>query len=154
MMNTVFSEFNREEFVGVARADFLSKLPEGRLSGLRNEVEGARDRALALGRHQVVVIDFEYEGNMRPVAVKYFGMQSGWKDRYDRKRGSKAARSFKAASFLEKNKISTPPALAYFERWEKGRLAERFYLSSYFDGFKNFKTELLEIYQSKGPCSK
>ena len=120
-MNPVFSEFNREGFVGVARADFLSKLPVGRLSGLHNEVEGARDRALALGRHQVVVIDFEYEGTMRPVAVKYFGKQSAWKDRYDRKHGSKAARSFKAAGFLGKNKISTPPALAYFERWDKGR---------------------------------
>ena len=96
------------------------------MSGLRNEVEVAHDRALALGRHQVVVIDFQYEGTMRPIAVKYFGKQSGWKDRYDRKRGSKAARSFKAASFLEKNKICTPPALAYFERWEKGRLAESF----------------------------
>jgi hypothetical protein len=153
-MNPVFSEFNREGFVGVARSDWLSNLPSGRLSGLRNEVEGARDRALALGRHQVVVIDFEYEGTMRPVAVKYFGKQSGWKDRYDRKRGSKAARSFKAANFLGKNKISTPPALAYFERWEKGRLTESFYLSAYFDGFKNLRTELLEIYQSKGPCSK
>ena len=37
------------------------------------------------------------------------------------KHGSKATRSFKAASFLRKNKISTPPALAYFERWDKGR---------------------------------
>ena len=83
MINPVFSEFNREEFVGVSRANFLSKLPVGRLSGLHNEVEGARDRALALGRHQVVVIDFEYEGTMRPVAVKYFGKQSAWKNRYD-----------------------------------------------------------------------
>ena len=53
-MNPVFSEFNREGFVGVARADFLSKLPVGRLSGLHNEVEGARDRALAFGSYQVV----------------------------------------------------------------------------------------------------
>ena len=77
-MNTVFSEFNREEFVGVSRANFLSKLPVGRLSGLRN-----RDRALAFGSYQVVVIDFEYEETMRPVAVKYFGKQSAWKNRYD-----------------------------------------------------------------------
>ena len=71
-MNPVFSEFVREGFVGVARTDWLSNLPSGRLSGLRNEVEVAHDRALALGRHQVVVIDFEYEGTMRPIAVKYF----------------------------------------------------------------------------------
>ena len=103
---------------------------------MRNEVEVAHDRALALGHHQVVVIDFQYEGIMRPIAVICFGKQSGWKDRYDRKRGSKAARSFKATSFLEKNKISNSPALAYFERWKKGRLIESFYLSFYFDGLK------------------
>ena len=137
----------------MGRPDWLAGLAEGRLTDLREEVEGARAGVLARGRHQVVVLDFEYGGGVRPVAVKFFGRQRGWKDRYDLKRGSKAARSFRAASFLEAHGVGTPPPLAYLERWEGGRLAECFYLSAYLGELKSFKTELLRLYQANGPCA-
>lgn len=148
-----FITVSREGFDGKAREDWLACLDEGRLSRLREEVETATDRVLARGRHQVVVLDFEHGGRTQAVAVKYFGRQPGWKDRYDRRRGSKAARSFQAAIFLQSQGIATPSPLAYFERWEGNRLVESFYLSAYLGELQSFKSKLLQLYESNGPCA-
>jgi tRNA A-37 threonylcarbamoyl transferase component Bud32 len=150
---TKFTAVEREGFVGMGRSDWLTGLDDGRLSGLRKEIGLAREGVLARGRHQVVVRDFEFSGTNRPVAVKLFGKQQGWKDRYDLKRGSKAARSFRAASHLDAHGVATPAPLAYLERWEGGRLLECYYLSEYLDGLKSLKDELLGIYRANGPCS-
>lgn len=150
---TKFKAIDQEGFVGLGRSDWLAGLTDGRLSALQEEVEKAREGVLVRGRHQVVVLDFEIAGEACPVAVKFFGRQQGWKDRYDFKRGSKAARSFEAASFLEAHGVATPPPLAYLERWEKGRLVECYYLSTYLKNLKSLKAELLAIYQAHGPCS-
>ena len=93
----------------------MAGIVEGRFSGLRKEVETAREGVLLRGRHQVVVLDFTCQGGTQPVAVKFFGRQLGWKDRYDLRRGSKAARSFQAACFLEEHGVSTPPPLGYLD---------------------------------------
>lgn len=153
MNDTIFTALNQEGFVGMGRADWLAGLPGGRLARLREEIETAQTGVLVRGRHQVVVRDFEIAGTVQPVAVKFFGRQQGWKDRHDQKRGSKAARSFQAARFLEQHGVGTPAPLAYLERWEGGRLAECFYLSAYVGGLKSFKARLTEIYQANGPCS-
>ena len=115
-------------------------------------METASEGVLVRSRHQVVVLDFEFTGEVRPVAVKYFARQSAWKDRYDQKRGSKAARSFEAATFLQEHEVATPPPIAYFDRWEGNRLVESFYLSEYLGELKSFKTELIRLYESNGPC--
>lgn len=148
-----FTAINQEGFVGMGRTDWLKSLPDGRLSGLREEIETARAGVLVRGRHQVVVRDFDIRGTVQPVAVKFFGPQPSWKDRYDLKRGSKAARSFRAAAHLEAHGVATPPPLAYLERWENGRLREGYYLSGYLGGLKSLKNELLQIYTANGPCS-
>ncbi len=137
----------------MGRADWLASLRDGCLSGLRKEIETAQTGVLARGRHQVVVRDFDIGDTVQSVAVKFFGRQQGWKDRYDRKRGSKAARSFQAAAHLEAHGVATPPPLAYLERWENGRLMEAYYLSGYLRGLKSLKTGLLQIYAGNGPCS-
>lgn len=153
MDETKFTEIDREGFVGMGRPDWLDGLPDGRLAGLRDEVENAGSGVLARGRHQVVVRDFACADGTRSVAVKFFGRQQGWKDRYDLQRGSKAARSFRAASHLKNHGVATPSPLAYLERWENGRLVEAYYLSVYLEGLKSLKAELLEIYEANGPCS-
>lgn len=153
MDDKIFTALKQEGFVGMGRADWLAGLTVGRLGSLRDEIETAQTGVLVRGRHQVVVRDFEIGGSVQPVAVKFFGRQQGWKDRYDLKRGSKAARSFKAAAHLEAHGVATPSPLAYLERWEDGRLKEAYFLSGYLGGLKSLKNELLQIYAANGPCS-
>ena len=67
---------------------------------LGGKVMGGDAEVLSDGRHRVVMLPFKSEGKDVRVAVKRFGCQSGWKDRYDRRRGTKARRSFDAAKRL------------------------------------------------------
>ena len=61
------------------------------------------------------------------------------KDRYDFRKGSKAERSFKAATFLKSRGVGTPQPIAYFDCWEGSRLVESFYLSDYVESLVSFK---------------
>jgi hypothetical protein len=149
-----FTPINRDGFTGESRPEWLEALTERRLSGLAKEVMAATEGVLIRKRHQVVVLNFEYDGKTHAVAVKYFGKQPSWKDRYDHTRGSKAARSFQAAAFLQEHGVATPPPIAYLERWKGQQLVESFYLSDYLGELESFKTALLKLYASNGPCAK
>lgn len=138
--------------MGEVRDDLVGALGAERLGKLREELEGAKEGVLARGRHAVIVVPFEMGGEVRRVAVKAFGGQQGWKDRYDSKRGSKAARSFRAACFLKEHEVATPEPLGYLERWEGARLAESYYFSDYLEGLTSFKAELGRIYSEGEPC--
>ena len=97
------SSAKRPEWLAGSRGTFV---------GPSQEVRTATEGVLVRKRHQVVVLDFEYNGNTHPVAVKYFGRQQGWKDRYDFKRGSKAARSFHAPSSNTRCRHATAAGLS------------------------------------------
>ena len=99
-----------------------------------------------------MVLPFEVGGERIKVAVKAFGSQQKWKDRYDFKRGSKAARSFQAAVFLDDHEVATPAPISYFERWEGRRLVESYYFSEYLEGLSSFKNELHLIYRDGLSC--
>ena len=144
--------FKQEGYVGECHKDLLHNLKNSRVRTLREEVASTQNRVLSLGRHKVVVLDFSIGDAVQAVAVKSFGRQQRWKDRYDKKRGSKASRSYIAARFLQNHGIETPRPLAYLERWENNILIDSFYLSAYISELTSFKTKLLEIYDSKGPC--
>jgi hypothetical protein len=152
MSGGTFERIETKGFVGQGRADLVAALTGERLAGLRSEVANAREGVLANGRHRVVVLEFEVAGGKKRVAVKAFGGQQGWKDRHDRSRGSKAARSFRAARFLEEHQVATPSPLAYLERWEGARLLESYYLSEYLEGLTSLKTELVRIYRERETC--
>lgn len=147
-----FEKLELGRFVGEVRGDLAKSLNEARLDKLCEEIESAKEGVLAKGRHKVVVLEFEIGGEMRQVAVKAFGGQQAWKDRFDLKRGSKAARSFEAARFLEDHGVSTPSPLASLERWEGGRLVESYFLSDYLEGLTSFKAELERIYREGETC--
>ena len=149
-----FQDHHQGGFVGKIRIDFLTALDAPRIAGLLAELRSAKEGVLAKRRHWVVVRPFEIEGEMMEVVVKAFGSQQGWKDRYDQKRGSKAARSFRAAEFLKSHGIDTPAPVAYLERWEGKRLVESYYLSEYLSGLTSFKKALTDIYEEGQPCDR
>jgi hypothetical protein len=152
MRQVNFEKLQQGRFVGEVRDDLAKSLGEERLDGLREEIESAKEGVLAKGRHRVVVLSFEIGGEIRQVAVKAFGGQQAWKDRFDLKRGSKAARSFQAAQFLEAHGVSTPTPLASLERWEGDRLVESYFLSDYLEGLTSLKSELSRIYREGETC--
>ena len=153
MDDKIHIAFEQDGFIGECHKDILPSLKNGRLRSLSQEVATAQDRVLSRGRHKVVVLDFSIGNSTQSAAVKSFGQQQAWKDRYDKKRGSKAARSFIAARFLENYNIETPRPLAYLERWEKNKLVDAYYISTYIAELTSFKTKLTEIYDSNGSCS-
>lgn len=152
MDNKLYIAFKQDGFIGECHKDILPCLKNGRLRSLSQEVATAQDRVLSRGRHKVVVLDFSIGNSTQSAAVKSFGLQQPWKDRYDKNRGSKAARSYIAARFLESHNIQTPRPLAYLERWEKNKLVDAYYLSTYIAELSSFKTKLADIYESRGPC--
>lgn len=147
-----FKNLDLAGFTGCVRSDFFEVLDAERLSNFHAELEGVDAKVLAEGRHRVVALPMELEGGVVTVAVKAFGKQSAWKNRYDFKNGSKASRSFLVAEHLTKQGVGTPEPLAYFERWEGPQLMESYYLSSYLDSLTSFRDELLRIYEEQPEC--
>jgi len=147
-----FQDYHQGDFSGKIRKDLLAALDDSRIGGLYDEVHFATEGVLAKRRHRVVVLPFQCEGEEKLIVVKAFGAQSRWKDQYDFERGSKAARSFKAAEFLEQHGVSTPPPVACLERWEGRRLRESYYLSEYLSELTSFKKALADIYAEGKPC--
>ena len=147
-----FQKYYHDGLTGEVSCDPVDAFDEGRIKGLWEEVFSQKEGLLAEGRNRVVVLCFEREGCLVQVAVKAFGRQGGWKDRYDREQGSKAARSFQAPCFLQKHGVGTPEPLVYFDRWENGGLAESYYFSEYLSGLRRLKAELSAIYSECGPA--
>jgi len=81
------------------------------------------------------------------LAVKSFGRRSWARDRLDRRRGSRAQRSWVAACYLREHGIGTPQPVAYLDRWEKGRLIESYYVDVFLPGARSFKEELIRIFE-------
>ncbi|MDA7916915.1 lipopolysaccharide kinase InaA family protein [Akkermansiaceae bacterium] len=109
---------------------------------------------ISSGRHRVAVLSFKRGDDVVKIAVKAFGKQGRWKDGFDEKRGSKAARSFEAARFLAEKGVGTPEPIGYMDLWKGAVLLESFYFSAYVEGLSSFKDELVKIYQERPKCDR
>lgn len=141
-------------FQGEVLEGYEGLFDEEVLSNLLERLAIASEGVLSAGRHRVIALPFGKEGQTVDLAVKAFGNQWRWKDRYDFKRGTKAARSYLAAAFLLRHGVGTPTPVAYFDRWEEGRLVESYYFSVYVEILKSFKEQLTQIYREDPDCAK
>lgn len=110
-------------------------------------------RLIAAGRNRNIVIDLPLPGGTRAVMVKAFGAQAWLRDLRDRRRGSKAARSFRAAAHLAAHGAGTPPPIGYLERWEGARLRESYYLAEYQAGAETLRDALLRLFDARPPLA-
>jgi tRNA A-37 threonylcarbamoyl transferase component Bud32 len=101
------------------------------------------------GRNQLYRLELGGE----VLAVKGFGMESAIKNRIDRKRGSKAKRSFETAAHLTANGIGTPAPVAWFETWEGPRLRASYYVTTFAEGMTDLRLELVRLFREGGRCS-
>jgi hypothetical protein len=108
---------------------------------------------LSTGRHRVIHVPHPDPTTQHPgFAVKAFGTQPAWKDRYDRRRGTKALRSFQTAIALHARNVGTPAPLAVAERWHGARLRESYLITRYEADLTDFRAELIRLYRTQPDC--
>ncbi len=128
--------------------DFLA-----RLAALPQLLAAADARLVAAGRNRNIRIELPLNGRTVPVMVKAFGVQPWLRDLRDRRRGSKAERSWRAAAHLAAHGAGTPPPIGYLERWEGSRLRESYYLAEYQDGAETLRDALLRLFDERPPLA-
>ncbi len=121
-----------------------------RLAGLDAWLESPSARVIAGGgRNRHVCIDLPLEGASESVIVKDFGRQTWLRDLRDSGRGSKARRTWLAATHLAEHGVGTPSPVGYLERWQGTRLAESYFIAVYLPGAVSFREALLELFHER-----
>ena len=110
-------------------------------------------RTLAAGRNRNIRIELPVDGGSVAVMVKAFGVQHWLRDLRDRRRGSKARRTWQAAAHLAARGAGTPRPIGYLERWEGTRLRESYYLAECQDGAVTLRDALLELFDGRPPLA-
>jgi len=110
-------------------------------------------RLIAEGRNRNIRVELPLAGSTRAVMVKAFGVQPWLRDLRDRRRGSKAERTWRAATHLVAHGAGTPPPIGYLERWEGTRLRESYYLAEYQDGVETLREALLRLFDERPPLA-
>jgi len=126
--------------------DCLARLPE--------LLRGGNAEALNEGRHRIIRVPLEADGTTFDLVAKAFGRQMLVKDAVDSRRGSKARRTWLAASHLAGKGVGTPGPVGYFERWAGGRLVESYYLSLFVPDLVSFEDELVRLYHEEPVCER
>ncbi|MDD5705467.1 MAG: lipopolysaccharide kinase InaA family protein, partial [Kiritimatiellae bacterium] len=126
---------------------------ERELAGLSRLSAGARSDVLHAGRHLTTRLSLSAPEGALEVAVKCFGRQSLFKDRWDARYGSQAARAFAAACYLAERGIGTPQPVACLERWAGSRLLECYLVTRYLDNTVSFKDELIRLFEHEPECA-
>src|SRR5688572_2455476 len=121
-----------------------------RLAGLDAWLESPSARLIAGGgRNRHVCIDLPPEGGAETVIVKAFGRQAWLRDLRDSGRGSKARRTWLAATHLVERGVGTPSPVGYLERWSGTRLVESYFLAAYVPGAVSFRDALIELFNER-----
>ncbi|HZN86742.1 MAG TPA: lipopolysaccharide kinase InaA family protein [Burkholderiales bacterium] len=123
------------------------------LAGLPALLAAPAARLVATGRNRNLRVELPVHGRRVAVMVKAFGAQSWLRDLRDLRRGSKARRTWQAATHLAERGVGTPPPIAFLERWEGARLRESYYLAEFQDGATTFREALLELFERRPPLA-
>jgi len=124
------------------------------LSRLGARLDDPSVDVLSAGRNRNVRLRLPGLGGDGAIVVKAFGPQNRLKDAIDRVRGSKAARTWRAAAHLAGAGVGTPAPLGYLDRWEGARLRESYYLSACAADAVAFGEELIRLYRCDPVCWK
>lgn len=97
------------------------------------------------GPDPVVRVRLTVAGRELDIAVKQHGRRRWIQDAFDRRIGSRAARSYRAATYLAAHGIGTPTPMAYLDCWQGGRLVESYFLSEMSEA-ENVGSALAAVY--------
>ena len=124
------------------------------LSDMGSRVHGDAASVISRGRNLNVRVDAPCGGRALPLMVKAFGRQSRLKDRLDRRRGTKAARTWQAARVLDERGVGTPRPVGFLERWSGSVLSESYYLCEFVAGVTNLRDELIRLFREDPECER
>ncbi|TAN37983.1 MAG: hypothetical protein EPN23_03735 [Verrucomicrobia bacterium] len=135
--------------------EFDSPTLRALLRNLAAYTSAAEAVVLHAGRNRTVKLDATTaDGKLLTVVVKSFGQQGILRDWSDRRKGSKAERSFRVAVRLHAAGVGTPPPIACVEHWQGSRLAASFFVSRFEPNLTCFRDELCRLYRQDPLCSK
>lgn len=109
---------------------------------------------LAEGRNRIVKLDLRYEDTARTVVVKCFGRGGPLASWRGRRLGSKAKRTWLAASHLASCGVGTPMPVAFLDLVMGGRLVESYFISEYQSEIVSFKDELIRLFREEPECER
>lgn len=124
---------------------FNQPLIINQLSDIPTLIESCKPERLSDGADYVIKIPLQTVNGEITVTIKIFKPQNFLKNQYDKRHGSKAERSYRAACFLQQHSIGTPAPIAWRDRWENGRLLESYYVCVFEPGI-SFRDALSDIY--------
>ena len=148
MKHQVISTSSVGSYYGAVAPAFDDPLVRQQLADLPALLSADKVERLSQGADYVVKLPLSATTGLQTIAVKIFKRQSRVKDWYDRKKGSKAERSYRAAIYLQEHDIGTPAPLAWLDRWENDRLLESYYLCLYEPAIC-FRDALSDIYYNQ-----
>lgn len=125
--NTLIKRTCIDGFDVQLNTQFFSEDNPSILTSLKKSLASAKK--ISHGKDYVVTSSIELNGRMENVAIKIFTKQALLKDLIDRKKGSKAARSFEAANYLIGHGINTPTPIACLDKWQGNRLVESYFIA-------------------------
>ena len=131
MKHQVISTSSVGSYYGAVAPAFDDSLVRQQLADLPALLSVDKVERLSQGADYVVKLPLPTKTGVQIIGVKIFKRQSLVKDWYDRKNGSKAERSYRAAIYLQEHDIGTPAPVAWLDRWENDRLLESYYLCLY-----------------------
>lgn len=123
------------------------------LAGLPERVAEAGEE-LRAGRDQVVHLSLPGGNGELDVVVKTFGRRSVIRDWSDRRKGSRARRSWDTARVLVDRGVHTAAPVACLERWRGRRLVESYFVSRFLPELTDLRRELIRLYRHDPICWK
>jgi len=106
------------------------------------------------GRNKNIRVILPLKQGPAAVMVKAFGCASWFGDLRAGRVGGKAWHTWRAASFLCRYGVGTPPPVACLERWEGLRLRESYFISVFQQDLVSFKDELNRLFREDPECAK
>lgn len=150
MVNSDTRECNVGRYSGEIAKKYRDPRFLAELENIQDLVHGPDARIISSGRNLNVLISIAGQN----VVVKSFGRQWVLKDLIDGFRGSKAKRTWRAATVLSSEGVGTPFPVAFLECWKSGRLVESYFISEHQDNALSFKDELLRLLKTDSECEK
>ena len=135
-------------YVGNISSRFDATELMAQLASVPQWLDAGQVLPLSDGHDQVLKSDLVMGGQAVSVAIKVFGRQSLFKDWFDRRNGSKAARSYNAGEFLYQKELGTAEPIAWLDRWDGGRLVESYYLCVHVAA-PCFRDALIHVYEEE-----
>ena len=135
-------------YTGTIASAFDQPLLLNQLSDISALVKSPQAEKLSGGADYVIKVPLRTTAGEIIATVKVFKRQSFLKDWYDKRHGSKAERSFRAAMYLHEKGIGTPSPIAWREYWVNGRLLESYYVCLFEPGI-SFRDALADIYYNQ-----